>query len=73
MSTTTAASALTVHDVAAQLGVSEKTVRQMTRRGELVGFKAGRGGKTSPYRYRQTQIDAHIATREAATRAGRTA
>lgn len=64
---------LTVADVADQLGINAQTVRQMTRRGELPGFKTGRAGKTSPYRYRAAAIEAHIRAREAATQAGRTA
>ncbi|WP_263121155.1 helix-turn-helix domain-containing protein [Cellulomonas sp. RIT-PI-Y] len=61
---------LDVKAVAAQLGEDEQTVREHLRRGDLRGFKAGRGGVTSPWRVRQTAIDEYIALREAAARRG---
>ncbi len=61
---------LTVHEVADQLGYHPETVREMARRGEIPALKLG--GRTSPYRFRQSQIDAHLALLEAknARRAG---
>jgi excisionase family DNA binding protein len=64
---------LTVHEAAELLGQDEQTVRELLRRGELRGFKGGRGGVTSPWRIRQAAIDEHIAMREAAARRGRAA
>ena len=61
---------LNVDQVAEQLGCEPEQVRVLARRGELVGFKNGR--QTSPWRFRQSQVDAYIARREAlASRGGR--
>lgn len=65
------AKTLTPAEVATQIGCEPEHVKLLARRGDLVGFKTGRGGKTSPWRFRQAQVDAFIATREAATRSGR--
>lgn len=61
---------LTVREVAEQLGYHPETVRTMARRGQIPALKLG--GRTSPYRFRQAQIDVFLATREAqnARRAG---
>lgn len=64
---------LTVHDVAEQLGQDEQGVRELARRGDLRGWKAGRAGKTSAWRFRQAAVEEFIAKREAAARVGRTA
>jgi len=63
--------ALTVEQVAQMLGTSPETVKVLARRGELVGFKTGRGGKTSPWRFRPAQVDAFIAGRELRARVSR--
>ena len=55
---------LTVFDVAEQLGWHPQTVREKARRGELPAMKPG-GGRTSPYRFRQSAIDAFLAAAEA--------
>lgn len=67
------APALNVHDVAVQLDQDEQTVRELARRGELRGFKAGRGGVTSPWRFRQSAVEEFIAKREAAAQRGHAA
>ncbi|TKR27182.1 helix-turn-helix domain-containing protein [Cellulomonas hominis] len=64
---------LTPREVAEQLGQDEQTVRRLARRGELRGFKAGTGGITSPWRFRQAAVDEFIRKREAAVRRGRVA
>ena len=55
---------LTVQDVAEQLRWHPQTVREKARRGELPAMKPG-GGRTSPYRFRQSAIDAYLAAAEA--------
>jgi len=55
---------LTVQDVAEQFGWSPETVRVKARRGDLPAMKPG-GGRTSPYRFRQSSIDAFLAAAEA--------
>lgn len=54
---------LTVHDVAEQFGWHPQTVREKARRGEIPAIKLG--GRTSPYRFRQSAIDAFLAAAEA--------
>jgi excisionase family DNA binding protein len=61
---------LSVRDVAEQTGQDEQTVRDLARRGELRGFKAGRGGVTSPWKFRPAAVEEFIALREAAARRG---
>ncbi|WP_158375758.1 helix-turn-helix domain-containing protein [Cellulosimicrobium cellulans] len=61
---------LTVRDVAERTGQDPQTVRELARRGELRGFKTGRGGTTSAWRFRQSAVEEFIARREAATRRG---
>jgi len=60
----TAPKLLRVNDVAEQLGIHPDTVREMARRGEIPAMKLG-SGKTSPYRFRQSSIDAFLAAAEA--------
>jgi excisionase family DNA binding protein len=67
------AAPLTVHEAAEALGQDVQTVRELARRGDLRGFKTGRGGKTSAWRFRQSAVDEFIAMREAAVRRGRAA
>lgn len=50
---------LTVREVAEQLRVHPETVRTMTRRGELPGFKIGSGSRAA-YRFDPVQIDATV-------------
>jgi len=59
----TAPTLLDVHQVATQLGYHPATVREMARRGEIPAMKLG--GRTSPYRFRQSSIDAFLAAAEA--------
>lgn len=54
---------LLVQDVADQLGVHPETVREMARKGQLPALKLG--GRTSPYRFRQSSIDAYLDRLEA--------
>lgn len=53
-----AARLLNVAEVAEQLGCHPETVREMARRGDIPSLKLG--GRTSPYRFRQASIDAHL-------------
>lgn len=59
---------LTVHDVAVHLGESEETVRILARCGDLRGWKSGRAGKTSAWRFRESAVEEFITRREAAAR-----
>ena len=52
-----------VMEVAEQLRIHPETVREMARRGDIPSLKLG--GRTSPYRFRQSSIDAYLAGREA--------
>jgi excisionase family DNA binding protein len=47
---------LNVHDVADLLDLSEQTVRDMARQGELPGFRAG----LNRWRFRRSDIDKYI-------------
>lgn len=61
---------LRVADVARWLGMHPETVREWARSGRLPASKPG--GRTSPYRFRQSAIEAWLARAEAtnARRAG---
>ena len=49
---------LNVAQVAEILGLHPETVREMARNGLLPALKLG--GRTSPYRFRESAIDAHL-------------
>src|SRR5665647_1619506 len=53
---------LNVAQVAAMLGLHPETVRQMAREKSLPALKLG--GRTSPYRFRESAIEAHLVTLE---------
>jgi excisionase family DNA binding protein len=53
---------LNVAQVAELLGLHPETIRHMARRGQLPALKLG--GRTSPYRFRESAIDAHLAALE---------
>lgn len=59
---------LTVVDVARQLGVHPETARKLARQGRIRAAKFG--GRTSPYRFRQSAVDEFIAMQEARIRRG---
>ncbi|WP_082739709.1 helix-turn-helix domain-containing protein [Cellulomonas iranensis] len=59
---------LTVADVARQLGVHPETARKLARQGRIRAAKFG--GRTSPYRFRQSAVDEFIAMQEARIRRG---
>ena len=53
---------LTVHDVAAQLGVTEDTVRRWLRERRLRGFMPG--GPRSGYRIRESELERLVSALE---------
>lgn len=64
----TASTLRNVHEAAKQLDVHPETVREMARAGVLRGFRGGNGGRTSPWKFRQSAIDEYIALAEAKAR-----
>lgn len=49
---------LNVAQVAEMLQLHPETVRAMARRGDIPAIKLG--GRTSPYRFREAAIEAHL-------------